>query len=102
MSSERPVARSARSTSTATGGEEAGGSATDASGCASPADPAPAVRVALFVVRGRNYLEDRIKIPAGRSLFSLVAVDMIEVERPTEFYSLRPRSAVHAITAALK
>ena len=52
VSSERPVARSARSTSTATGGEEAGGSATDASGCASPADPAPAVRVALFVVRG--------------------------------------------------
>lgn len=34
-------------------------------------------------VRGPNYLKDRKKIPAKEPAFTLAAVDLLEVEKPT-------------------
>lgn len=35
-----------------------------------------------FMVRGPDYLRDRVKVPAGPPIFDLAAVDLLEVDQP--------------------
>lgn len=40
------------------------------------------VEASNFLVRGKNYLADRRKVPSGPNLFRLMTVDMVEVSEP--------------------
>jgi Protein ENHANCED DISEASE RESISTANCE 2, C-terminal len=35
-----------------------------------------------FMVRGPDYLRDRVKVPAGPPIFDLATVDLLEVDQP--------------------
>ena len=43
-----------------------------------------------FRVRGKTYLQDRIKINAGKSIGRLLAADVVHVDKPCYHFSLHP------------
>ena len=40
-----------------------------------------------FRVRGKSYLQDRKKIPAGYPIFDLVGLELIKCDKATEHYA---------------
>ena len=49
-----------------------------------------------FKVRGRNYLQDKKKIPAAVPMFELVAVDLLEMEEPVYHVCQHLPSILHS------
>ncbi|CAN1318642.1 Protein ENHANCED DISEASE RESISTANCE 2 [Linum perenne] len=44
-----------------------------------------------FLVRGRTYLQDKIKVMGGDPLFKLIAADWFRSEQPVEWFGLHPK-----------